>query len=509
MALKQFLSDYEPLTRRSRGPESSANDFVEHGADQCAKPIPSLKHGASAIRPQDKDISTSSVQTNINEIWSTKRGLTAAYIGLFLFTIVLYFRPYELIPALSSFTAMAFVIALGTLLVFIPTQLGLEGTLTVRPREVNLILILCLTGLLSIPTAISPSMAWNTFSDTFIKAVVMFIVMVNVVRTERRLRWLLFLSIAVSVVLSVNAVSSYQKGNLAVEGYRVAGSIGGMFDNPNDLSLQLVTVFPLTVALFCSARSPLKKLIYAVCALFVIAGNTVTYSRGGSIGIVAVVMTLIWKLGRRNRLKVSIVGSLGLALFLAFAPGGYGVRLLSIVVPSLDPVGSSTQRKELLIQSAMVALRHPVFGVGMGNFRILSDRELQSHNAYTQVASEMGATAFICYVWFMVAPLKKLRQIERESFAEGRRSNFYYLSIGLQASLIGYMFSSFFLSVAYHWFIYYLVGYAICLRRIYALQKEKENSAKAVERDKRGELNIITSASVFEDQLLPSKILAK
>ena len=35
------------------------------------------------------------------------------------------------------------------------------------------------------------------------------------------------------------------------------------------------------------------------------------------------------------------------------------------------------------------------------------------------------------------------------------------------------MISSFFLSVAYVWYVYYLVGYAVCLRRIYESETGK------------------------------------
>ena len=71
---------------------------------------------------------------------------------------------------------------------------------------------------------------------------------------------------------------------------------------------------------------------------------------------------------------------------------------------------------------------------------------------------------------FMVSPLRKLRQVERETFAErrGKRErHFYYLALGLQTSLIAFMVSSFFGSVAYQWYVYYLVGYAVCLRRLH------------------------------------------
>src|SRR6185503_18362987 len=99
---------------------------------------------------------------------------------------------------------------------------------------------------------------------------------------------------------------------------------------------------------------------------------------------------------------------------------------------------------------------------------------LVTHNAYTQVAAEMGATALVLYVMFVVTPLKKLGQIARDSFAARSKSQYYYLAIGLQASLLAYLVSSFFASVAYLWYVYYLVAYAVCFRRIYEAASGKE-----------------------------------
>ena len=71
--------------------------------------------------------------------------------------------------------------------------------------------------------------------------------------------------------------------------------------------------------------------------------------------------------------------------------------------------------------------------------------------------------------------------IERELFERNEYSRFYYLSIGLQASLVGYMVASFFAAVAYQWYIYYLVAYAIALRRIYYLEEIKKAPPKATD----------------------------
>jgi hypothetical protein len=66
--------------------------------------------------------------------------------------------------------------------------------------------------------------------------------------------------------------------------------------------------------------------------------------------------------------------------------------------------------------------------------------------------------------------------VERELFERNESSRFYYLAIGLQASIVGYMVSSFFAAVAYQWYIYYLVGYAIALRRIYYLEQSEKRA---------------------------------
>ena len=82
----------------------------------------------------------------------------------------------------------------------------------------------------------------------------------------------------------------------------------------------------------------------------------------------------------------------------------------------------------------------------------------------------MGLAAMVIYIMFMVVPIRRLRLIEHATFHTRRGSRIYYLSVALQASLVAYMVSSFFGSVAYQFYVYYLVGYAVALRRIYEAQ---------------------------------------
>jgi len=286
---------------------------------------------------------------------------------------------------------------------------------------------------------------------------------------------LLWLSLSIGVYLSYTAIDLYMRGEFKVEGYRVGVEVSGLFGNPNDLALHLVTMTPIAIALALGSRNKIMRTVYFVMTVFFIAANMVTFSRGGFIGLLLSLGVLAWKVGRKNRLKVSIASIAVGGLFILLAPGNYGLRLLSIFMPSLDPVGSSDQRRELLIRSLVVTARNP-WGIGIGNFPIVGIQNLVTHNAFTQVSSELGLLGLAAYLIFMISPFRKLGAIERTLFAKDERDWFYYLAIGLQASIVGYMVSSFFVAVAYNWFVYYLIAYAVAFRRIYKIEKGIEET---------------------------------
>lgn len=517
MPKKHPFTDYEPTrpsTRRTRAAAgedagdlwtvSSGDDarsplFENREGDERLERVAATESDEQSIRPPLRsdaatlDGANASLSANAEPSrFALKRGHLFSYIGLFFFTVVLYFRPYELHPSLAGLTSLAYWLAVVTLAIFLPTQFALEGNLTARPREVNLVLLLCLTALLSIPLAINPYEAWTAFNYPFIRAVAMFIVIVNVVRTPTRLKGLMFLAIAIGVVLSVGAINDYRLGRVSIEaGERVTGVIGGMFGNPNDLALHLVMMIPLAVGLLLSTRNLFAKPLYIASALLMVGGVIVSFSRGAFLGLLGMGMVLAWKLGRSNRFVMILLVGVLLVALIAVAPGEYTNRLGTIGFVTGD--ASSSSRRDLLIRSIIVAIYNPVFGVGIGNFHIVSIHELVSHNAYTQVAAEMGLAAMVIYIMLLVVPFRRLRVIERATYEGRRNSRIYYLSVGLQASMVAYMISSFFGSVAYQFYVYYLIGYAVALRRIYEAQtgveviplskKEKRAAAEAASRN--------------------------
>lgn len=471
--MKQYehtASDYEPVKPLARAFDeveaaraSRFGDDDEGFAslnDEGVAPGDSPRDEGARAGVEGKDAAAASSKPE-REWPKLRRAHALSFAGLLLFTAVVYFRPQEWVPGLIGFRSIAFWLATLTLAVFLPTQLGLEGTLTARPREVNFVLLLLAAGFLSVPLALEPAEAWGSFLD-FAKVVTMFVVMVNVVRTVPRLRAMFWLAFIVSVALSVKALLDYNSGRLNPGRDRIEGAIvGGIFENPNDLALHLVTMIPLALGLLFVARAPLKKALYAGVAFLMLLGVVVTYSRGGLLGLGSASFVLMWKLKRRSRALVFVGFAVMALAFLALAPSGVVSRL-----GGADG-GSADARQALLIRSIFVTIRHPVLGVGMDNFHILSLNEKVSHNAYTQVSAEMGVAALAFYVLFMWSSLRRMRRIEFETAERKKSERVHFMAVALQASLVGYMVCSFFASVAYLWYVYYLVGYALCLHRLY------------------------------------------
>src|SRR5438876_6076757 len=293
MRTKPLIFDYEPVTRsQTQLPLASATKEAWQPGERTL-----AKHSGKVIKseaaPANKEVTKAFL----------KRGHAFTYAGLFLFTIVLYARPSEFYP--SPVTAsIALIIGVITLCIFFVSQLSLEGTLTAPLLEVKLILLFALTGLLSVPLAMNRPVAWYEFSGTFIRCVVMFIVMVNTVRTEARLKGLLFLALAAAIWLSLGALNDYRLGLLTVEGYRASGTGGGIFGNTNDMALHLVTILPISIALLFSSRGIARRLVYGTCAALMMAAIVLSYSRGAFIGLVVILIFLAMKLGRRNRLGI-------------------------------------------------------------------------------------------------------------------------------------------------------------------------------------------------------------
>jgi hypothetical protein len=390
-----------------------------------------------------------------------------AYAGLYLFTLILYVRPNDWLP-IGDFP-VAKLVAAATIAVFLKERLSYGEGLSVVPRELKLLLGIVACMFLSVPLAIDPGEALGTIVDLFLKVVLVFVLIINVVNSYERLQKLMALTVFCGTVLAAGTLRNFVAGEDLRVGYRAQGIVGGMFQNPNDLALALDMLIPLALGLALTAKSSARRLVCLGCAVVMLGAVLATYSRGGFISLVAIGAYMSMTAGRRFP-KLRALAILAALVLLLLSPAGYGDRLLSIFSPELDASGSSSERSNILKRSVEVFVANPkiwLVGVGASNFRIVSIGEAVNHNAYFQVLTEVGVPAFIFYLLFLSWSFRGLRPVVaggRVGDPEAVRLSI--MAHAIQASLIGYMTGSVFASVAYQWFVYYAAGYSLCLRGI-------------------------------------------
>jgi O-antigen ligase len=403
-----------------------------------------------------------------------------AFITLWVFTLTLYVRPNDLIPMLGAFP-IAKLIAITAVVAYISAQTKLGKPIINRTIEAKMIYLLLFLSIIFIPSAVSPQDSITLLTETFIKTVIIFMMMIGAINTTEKLHSLLKLVVVCGSVMAFYAIRSYMAGHFTDSGLRIEGLVGGMFANANDLAAALDMLMPVALALGLTS-SGLSRLFYFICAGLMAGGVLATFSRGGFLGFMAVIGLLVWKFGRGHKIKTLLIAPLGLAAILTLLPGSYLNRITTIMDTKQDQTGSAQERTELMKRAAEVAMRRPVVGIGLGNFHIYSHNEHVAHNAYLEVAAELGLIGLIAYLIIIFAPLRGLKRVENEclnSLAQSDR-NKRYLSIGLQAHMVAYIVTSFFLSIQYLWYLYYAAAFAIVLRQIHAAGVSAETVTRQV-----------------------------
>lgn len=420
-----------------------------------------------------------------------------AHKGLLLFTAVLYLRPQDTIKPLALIP-IAEIFALTALISMVFRRMSRGQSITRVTPELIGVGALGAVVLLTAPFSIWPGGAIATFLDLYIKVMLIFVLMVNTLSSPKRVHQFTWVLVLATSYIAFRAVFDYARGFNLIENGRVQGSVGGMFQNPNDLALNMVCILPLAVFLVMRGGSLLARLVASGGAFLMIGATIVSQSRSGFLGLAAMLLLLGIQLGRRRPALIA-AGAVLVVLALPLAPPSYWERVMSITDESKDATGSREARRVLLNEGWAAFTSHPLTGVGAGQFknydpqgRVEAWRE--THNVVLQVASELGVAGLAIFMYLVfraalagrrtrqllqrVAPkVKKKRQWELAKADAGvhtgapvvRKDEVEFLdahAAAMTAAVAGWFFSALFASVAYNWTFYYLLALAIAPREI-------------------------------------------
>jgi O-antigen ligase len=434
------------------------------------------------------------------------------YLWMLAFTALLFFRPQDQIPGLealhlSELTAIAGLAAMAM------RRMSAGQTIAHANTEVIGVVVLGAIIVLTIPFSIWPGGSTHVFSDIFVKIILIFALMVSTITSPRRVRQMTWVMITASGYIAARAVFDYVRGVNLVEGDRVRGAVGGMFENPNDLALNLVTFLAPTLFIILQDRKPSRRLFASVLAVAMLAGIVCTKSRSGFLGLVMMGLVVMYYIAKVNPAAVGALFVVGL-MALPVMPSSFWNRMDSIVNAEEDETGSRAARLRLIDQGVQVFIANPITGIGAGQFKNYNDGETiekwrVTHNVWLQVAAELGIFGLAAFVFLVLrgysANLSAMRMLRpgrrhrsadsgvrnaeragpqsatrdpQSTFTDAERRTMELNAQGMLAAMVGWTVCACFASVAFNWTFYYVLALSVAGREVIASRRAAAAAAE-------------------------------
>jgi O-antigen ligase len=383
-------------------------------------------------------------------------GSSATYVVLFMLAVIV-FRLHETWPPLAALRPVLIAGGVGSIAVLagtsVPAILAVWQSPVFRCSAVVLV-----WATLTIPTSI-----WRGHSIEALQNLVFCTILVAgilLVRPDEQSFGRLRTGFIVFATLL--AVALFVVGKGVGERYSVSYSL-----DPNDLAAIMAMCSPF--ALVGALRGTvITRIGYFGIFALLCAAVVRTGSRGGTLALLSGLCVLFLYLRMRTRVGLVIISIP--VLFAAWfgAPPSYREKMESLARGEEDYNATDYGGRQNIWKRGLTYVREkPVLGVGVGNFDTREGRYLEDqgrvgrwtapHNAYLQAAVDTGVIGFAIFAWMLATGFLLAHRIA--SSTRGAEPEYV-------AALAGFALAAFFLSHAYAYHLYALLGLVAARTRL-------------------------------------------
>jgi O-antigen ligase len=284
---------------------------------------------------------------------------------------------------------------------------------------------------------------------------------VVLVNSRARLRNVLLVALGSVALGSVYVLREWQKYRSVYSDFRPGYVVG----DPNYFSASALLCIPLGICLFLYFRSGWRKYFCAVCLVLTILALTACASRGGFLGLVLAGGVLLLHMRRRVAIASAVC-----AVILPLNLLSPNTPLRRLLQPTHSDARAADNRTAAWVGGWNMIQAEPLFGVGLGNFKSLSTRyedpdnlyESVAHNAYIEIAAELGIPALLLFIGIIAWCLLLLQRVLKKAV---RRQDGLVraVAIGMQAGITGFAASLVFVSGQYQKLFWFMVFLSACL----------------------------------------------
>lgn len=333
---------------------------------------------------------------------------------------------------------------------------------------------MCMLYIASIATG--APLSGPVFQSTSLIA--LYIIVVSCVDSIKRLRWTMLTIVGSLAYASLHVFREWQKARGWATGVRAESWV---VSDSNTFAVTAMAGITLAYYLSQGKRPKWEKLFCIACMLITTGAVLLGASRGGFLGLGAAMLYAAWRSRKRFRNLVIV----------AVLVGGFNVAypyspLYRLLDPSRNDLGSTESHSAAWLAGLSMIGRHPLAGVGIGMFKANMMRYVPSwydgaptmgHNAYIEVAAEMGIPTLIAFVGVLSAAFISLEKSRRKA----THPLLFVAATGLQAGLVGSIISTFSISGEFISNLWLIIFLSACLPGLQArlpVQQSEPSSAE-------------------------------
>jgi putative inorganic carbon (hco3(-)) transporter len=385
------------------------------------------------------------------------------FVFIILFLLIDYARPQDIIPFIGKMRPAMFI----TFILFIFVIKNYKQLVFLRRKQIRLIYLFI--GMLAILVLFAKN-HHAAFKTT--------------------LSMLLYMPLILSMIICIDSIERLKKVIVWLIIFMIFQSLyaithggvgtGGIVFDENDLSLFVNTWLPFCYAFMMTEKKTSKKLFFALCLVLGFGAIVVSFSRGGFLGMIAMI-AIIWLASSRKVLTIISVISF-LAIVALFADEKYWTEMKT---SSDSDTGTGRARIESWKAGWVMFIHNPI-GVGGNNFQIRF-QEYQTeyfkrgmwgrvaHSIWFTLLPEVGIIGTFIFFLLVYHNFKDLLMIKKSTqiFEKENRIFFRNLYLAFFASFAGFFVSASFLSVLYYSHFWYLTALVIASANVCNLEIQK------------------------------------
>lgn len=344
-----------------------------------------------------------------------------------------------------------------------------------------------------------PGRAYEALEVSALEGIALFVLLVNAIGSVAVLRRALWVVLAVGAALGLLAVADAATGyDRDFGGFAQAGAepppqaavpdvfadpptprVGGPIGETNRFAQVLLMAVGIGVALAGSERGRGLRWTASILTVGAAAGVVLTFSRGGAVALVLILVLAVAMGSLRPR---HLVAPFLILVLLLMAVPEYRNRLTSVTqlrtatqqtANDDESDGSIRSRATENLAAILVFVDHPIIGVGPSLFptyypdyaqRVgirVKVGEREAHNLYLDLAAELGLAGLGAFAGVVLTTIGGLRRARRSADVDLANA-----ARGLLLAVAAYLVSGIFLHfsfVRYFWLLMGLAGAATVL----------------------------------------------